>query len=217
MRRRITLTLATLLALGLMAGPAATKPPSGPGHVTVGADASVWDSSVEQDDDAGIFPVGGSGQINGEFVLAERYGIQIGLRAQERFEGPLEATPAEGNKVGVYEANTGFSSGTRGTWNFDWHVDLRTAEGVAAGTTLADYDLALEYDFADDIFGLGNPADLAFVGDNAVLFQGSWNPDFGNDQYDPTVARTYELRLVLTPESFNGPPLAAKIRVDVTD
>lgn len=57
------------------------------GPITVGADASIWDSNLEENPNAGIYPVGGSGQINGEFTIAERNGVQIGLRIQERFEG----------------------------------------------------------------------------------------------------------------------------------
>lgn len=221
MKKSFVLLLALTLALPLLL--AARPARSGPGHVTIGADASVWDSAVAPDPTAGIFPIGGSGQVNGEFVLAERNGIQVGLRAQERFEGTIPVTADDGGKVGIYQADTGFSSGTRATWNYDWHVDLRDAHGVAAGTALADYDLDLEFDFADDIFGMGNPADLTLHSklaghvDDAVLYQESWNPGFGNSQYDPTEERTYNLRLVLTPKTFRGPSLAAKIEVDVTN
>ena len=163
-------------------------------------------------------------QLNGEFSTAERYGIEIGLRAQERFGGLLEATPSLNGKIGTYQAETGFSTGTRATWNYDWHVDLRNARGVAAGTTLADYDLTLETDMFSSLFGFPDPADLTFgytdpnfVAPNAVLFQESFNPDFGNSEFDPLGEDTYHLSLILTPESFNGPPLEVTIQVVVTD
>jgi|GEM_PF-2957551 hypothetical protein len=185
------------------------------GKVTVGTDASVWDSDIPRDDTEGIYPIGGSGQINGEFAIAERKGIQIGMRIQERREGTYEAS---GKRVGVYESETGFSSGTRAVWNYDWHVDLRNAEGKLAGKTLGDYDLTLETDIAESIFGFNVPFDLTF-GDfnNGVLYQGSFNPDFGNDTFDPTLEATYSFRLVLTPKTFNGGPLAIKVQVNVTD
>jgi hypothetical protein len=214
-----------LAVLPAMTGTVYGKGPvSGPGKAAVGVDASTWTSDLPQDPDQGLFAIGGSGQLNGEFTTAERYGIQIGLRAQERFAGPLEATPSQNGKMGIYQAETGFSTGTRATWNYDWHVDLRNAQGVAAGTTLDDYDLTLETNMFSSLFGSTVPADLtfgftdpSFVAPNAVLFQESFNPDFGNDEFNPQVEDTYRLSLVLTPESFNGPPLKVAIQVVVTD
>lgn len=220
--------LAFVGALALLLATTGTSygkgPVSGPGKVAVGVAASTWTSDLAQDPAQGLFPIGGSGQLNGEFSTAERYGIEIGLRAQERFGGPLEATPNLNGKIGIYQAETGFSTGTRATWNYDWHVDLRNARGVAAGTTLADYDLNLETDMFSSLFGSPDPADLTFgftdpnfVAPNAVLFQESFNPDFGNSEFDPQVEDTYHLTLVLTPTSFNGPPLEVTIQVVVTD
>jgi hypothetical protein len=220
--------LAGVSALALLLATTGTVygkgPVSGPGKVTVGVDVSTWSSESAQDPDQGFFPIGGSGQLNGEFSTAERYGIQIGLRAEERFVGPLEAIPSQNGKMGIYQAQTGFSTGTRATWNYDWHVDLRNAKGVAAGTTLDDYSLTLETDMFSSLFGSSDPVDLtfgftdpSFVAPNAVLFQESFNPDFGNDEFDPQVENDYHLSLVLTPESFNGPPLKVTIQVVVTD
>lgn len=203
-------------------GAAVAGSPSGPGKVLVGVDATEWDSATAPDAGTGIVPIGGSGQINGEFTTAERNGIQIGLRAQERFVGPLAASASKNSKVGIYEAATGVSDGSgRATWNYDWHVDLRGAQGVAAGTTLADYDLRLETDIADaTLFGFPLPLDLAFGGavpGNTVLYQSSQNPKFGNAPFDAAVEGTYHFRLVLTPVTFNGPPLAVTIEVSVTN
>lgn len=185
------------------------------GPVTVGTDASEWDSETEADEENGIYPIGGGGQVNGEFTIAERNGVQIGLRAQKRFVGTIEAS---GDRVGVYESTTGFSSGTRAVWNYDWHVDLRGAKGRLAGKTLGDYDLTLETNIADELFGADIPMDLTFGSlENGVLYQGSWNPDFGNDTFDPTVEDTYTFRLILTPKTFRGAPLAVQIRVNVTE
>lgn len=195
------------MALGLMAVSAIAAPPSGPGDVTVGTDVSSWNV--------------GSGQFNGQFVTVERNGIEVGLRAQQRFVGPLPVTPNQNGKVGIYEAATGVSSGTNnGTWNYDWHVDLANAKGVAKGTTLSDYTVVLEQDYAPTVFGQSSPVDLTpFEGPfnpAGALFQGSFNPGFGNVDYDPNVERTYNLRLVVTPETFNGPALAVTIEVNVT-
>jgi hypothetical protein len=196
----------------------AKGPASGPGHVLIGIDASEWDSGTPLNPGAGIIPIGGAGQVNGEFTVAERNGVQIGLRAQQRFVGPLMAVPNTNNKIGLYEAAAGFQSGAA-TWNYDWHIDLRNAFGVAAGTTLGDYTLELETDIATEtLFGLTLPLDLTFGGlvpGNTVLYQGSQNPVFGNASFDADVAGTYTFTLVLTPATFNGPPLKVSIQVNV--
>lgn len=218
MRRTLAFMLVAMLALATASTAVAGRLDSGPGEISVGVDVSVWDSTVPVDAVAGIFPIGGNGQINGEFTVAERLGIEIGLRAQKRFVGPLAATPSMNRMVGIYEAVTGVSDTSgRATWNYDWHVDLRNALGVAAGTTLADYDLTLETDMFASQFGFAVPLDLTFgvLPGNTVLYQVSLNPVFGATGFDPTVEATFNLRLVLTPKTFNGPPLAASIQVNV--
>ena len=103
------------------------------------------------------------------------------------------ASANRNGKVGIYEAATGTSDlQDRATWNYDWHVDLRDAHGVAAGTTLLDYDLTLETDAFDSQFGFPVPLDLKFGGfipDNTVLYQSSQNPVFGGTDFDPFVGR----------------------------
>src|SRR5687768_18253549 len=105
-----------------------------------GANASEWSSTTVPVPGV-IIPVGGSGQVNGDFVLGERNGVEIGIRAQRRFLQNVD--PLENHRdgqVGVYAADTGVSDGQgRATWNYDIHVDLRGAKGVAKGTTLGDY------------------------------------------------------------------------------
>jgi hypothetical protein len=187
------------------------------GEVTVDTNVSSWD-------------VGG-GQPNGKFVVAEYKGIEIGLRAQERFLGPL--TPTGDGKgrhiVGIYEAVIGDTGENNATWNYDFHVDLLNAEGIYFGKVLADYRLVLEQDFTvQSLFGfLGfDPVELplgiiinvcsAFPYDD-TLCQQSWNPGFGNDDFDPTVPGTYNLRLVLIPMTFGGPAIAVAIQVIVNE
>lgn len=203
-------------------GPAGNKrgelPRSGPGLVEIGIDASTWSSNEPTGD--GLIPIGGSGQVNGEFTIARRLGIEIGLRAQERFVGPIMAVPNHNNQVGIYQAETGFSDAQgRATWNYDWHVDLRNAYGVARGRSLGDYVLTLEADIADStLFGFPLPLDLTFGGfipDDTVLYQSSQNPKFGNPSFDAAAPGTYEFTLVLTPKSFRGPPLKSSITVQV--
>lgn len=215
MTRRLLLAgLAAALACALLVPLATAKPVSGPGKVRIGADASVWDSSVPPS--PGILPIGGAGQINGEFATATRYGIEIGIRAQERLVGPIEPTTGKNNRVGVYDVETGESSPGRAWWNYDWHVDLSGAKGVARDTSLEDYDLTLETDIAPALFGFPVPVDLTFGGavpGDTILYQSSQNPTFGNAEFDLSDEETYSFKLVLTPATFNGPPLAAAMTV----
>ena len=213
MRLVIFLIMTGLLALGTMAAPALANKAGSLGNITVGTDVSEWDI--------------GSGQLNGEFVVSELQGIELGLRAQERFIGPIAVTGDQGNRVGVYEAATGDTGGNNGTWNYDFHVDLSNAKGNAQGRTLDDYRLVLEQDFTEEsLFGvLGfDPVELPLVVGvcsadtfTQTLCQQSWNPGFGNGDFDPDAEGIYNLRLVLTPSTFHGPPLAVVIRVNVSD
>ena len=164
MKRIIGLTLAILLSA------AGTAYAQGKNTVTVGVLASEWSSATVADAASGIFPVGGSGQLNGEFVIVMRDGMEIGFRATDRTDGLLTPT---GKRKGIYEASTGYDSGTmnRAEWNYDIHVDLR-----GTGTVLSDYDLKLNQTFINKLNGSAGPFDLTFpeltagLLDNAVLY-----------------------------------------------
>lgn len=167
----------------------------------------------------------GDGIPNGEWVTAESQGIVLGLRATDRTDGLLDVTGTDGNRVGVYAASTGFDADTtnRAEWNYEWSVDLSQATGNAEGKTIDDYGLVLEQDYTEQsLFGvLGHdpvqlPMPATCDATSDTLCQQSWNPTFGNDDFDPDAEGTYNLRLVLTPETFNGPPLGVKIQVNVT-
>lgn len=202
MKRSVALAVIGLL---VFAGSAVEAKP---GEISTG-EVSPWDSTVPFDLVNGIFPIGGDGQVNGEFTIAERDGIQIALRAQDRFVGPIPVQ-LRGNK-GRYQAAAGFSTGNAATWNYDWHVDLR-----GTGTTIADYDLTLTQTFAPMLLGTAGPFDLTFglLPGNAVLYQSSQNPTFFNDTFDPTKRGTYNLKLTLKPKR-GGKPLSVQIQVTV--
>ena len=109
-------------------------------------------------------------------------------------------------------------------WNYEWSVDLSEATANAEGKTIADYSLALEQDFVPVYGTFDLPMTVPDVCDvdavSSTLCQQSWNPlffDAGLAGYDVDAVTTYNLRLVLTPETFNGPSLAVAIQVNVTD
>lgn len=207
--------LATLSAAGLLTLVAAA-PSAAQEQSRFGVLASEWDSATVAVPSV-IVPVGGSGQVNGGFVTGERYGVQVGLRAQERFAGPILPV-SRSKQTGVYQASTGFSTGANATWNYDLHIDLRNAQGVAAGKTLGDYTLVLDSDISTSFFGCTFPCDLSSgLPPTLELFQTSQNPRFGNPSFDATVEDSYFFTLTLTPKTFNGPAISARIRVDVSN
>lgn len=205
-----------IVAAAALAGLIATAPAAAQEQSRFGVDASEWDSGTVAVPGE-IIPVGGSGQVNGQFVTGERYGVQVAIRAQERFVGPtLSATRAK--QTAVYIAASGVGDGLgRATWNYDLHVDLRNAQGVAAGKTLGDYSLVLDSDIPS-FYGCAFPCDLgSFLAlpDTVQLFQTSQNPKFGNPGFDATAAEPYFFTITLTPKTFNGPSITARMRVDV--
>lgn len=213
--------------------------------LTSGADASIWDSTVATNVPAGIFPIGGAGQINGEFEMdtvtsvagVTGNALQIGLRAQERFQGPtLERM---GN---MYFVDPGESDPGVALWNYDFHLDFGTLE---ADNLNADDD-SLEKQLGDTLSPLNmrdfevifeldtNPsAAVSYVATNlnsfltglglppsnpVVLFQTSQNMAFsvfggGNPPFDPNAAGIYDFRL--TVNSTTGQVAQTHIQVKV--
>jgi hypothetical protein len=213
MKKRFVSTvkmLAMSIALVAVAVPAAAQEQS-----RFGVLATEWDSGTVAVPGV-VAPIGGAGQVNGEFVTGERYGVQIGIRAQDRFVGTLPVTRSK--HTGIYSAAAGYSTAPQATWNYDLHVDLRYAQGVAAGKTLGDYTLVLDSDISPAYFGCAFPCELTtFPGTSGlVLLQGSQNPSFGNPLFDALAEDSYSFTLTLTPKTFNGPPITARMRVDVS-
>ena len=190
-------------------------------------DVSVWDSAVAVDVGNGIYPIGGAGQVSGDFAvdtfLEEDMGIQVGLRAQERFFGPI--LPTIDN---VYFAEAGESDPGLATWNLDWSLDFGTTyleNQLSTDLTpknMVDFDVILSVDddptentdFVD--------IDLNAAGlDPVLLFQSSQNMgfDFWFDlfgiTFDPDVPGVYDF--VLTVSDEEGEVVSTNIQVRVGD
>ncbi|MEO1087574.1 MAG: hypothetical protein AAFY88_25325, partial [Acidobacteriota bacterium] len=122
--RPIALLLGSLLAFGTFTAPVGAT-------VVAGGDASVWDSAVPQPVDPAtgtVFPIGGSGQVNGEFILETvdlgDSALQVGIRVQERFIGPV--LPRAGT---AFFAESGSPNADgRATWNYELHLDFGTTD-----------------------------------------------------------------------------------------
>jgi hypothetical protein len=189
---------------------------SAPGGTTTVFDASVneWSSSTVPDPGAGIYPIGGTGAINGGFVVTTSSdGAQIGLRASLRFIGLLPQT--NNGLAATYFAPAGTSGGNLSLWNFDADIDLR-----GTGHTISDYTATLTI---TDRSGLVTPVNLVtsgFVPSNAVLYQNSENPGFSFlsaifPAFNPDAPGIYSFDLSLVPSTFVGDTLDAKMVVDV--
>jgi|GEM_PF-1830255 len=219
-------------SLALAGGVARALPVSSVG------DVSVWDSTKLVPADFGlsapatVFPVGGSGQVNGnfqitDFMLPGGGDAQIGIRAQRRF------SPVPWPRTGsTYFADPGTSSGgNNALWNFDVHIDLGTTQlrgsGGGAPGKLGDLNYVL---FLTDDTGLtsffpftidqylqaqgASPTDRQ----NAALVQFSENLGFGffvGDIFDPEAPGTYTFGLAVFDPSATEPAALASTSMTV--
>jgi len=182
-------------------------------------DVSEWDSLTPAAPPT-ILPIGGAGQLNGGFVVSEdsTLGAQIGIRAQERFIGPTLSQTNDGSKA-TYSAKTGESGPGLGTWNYDFHIDLRGILHPVTGDPLELSDYAAIFTVTD-AGGAVEVADLNLAGLGLIhLFQTSLNPGFASvfpTVYDPFEPGVYNFVLSLTPATFVGDTLVAEMDVVVT-
>jgi len=137
-------------------------------------------------------------------------GIQIGLRANQRFSPvPLP------NNDNIYQAQPGESGPGLPTWNYDIHIDMR-------GTGLSFDDVLIE--FTTNVANHSSPnlqagLETAFVltpgSLNGVeLFQTSVNPGFFASGIDPFAKGVYDFKLTVTPNS-GSPAFSAAMAVNV--
>jgi hypothetical protein len=204
---------AFLLALTALVAAVSTAPAS---VVTAfNMNVNEWSSSTPLDKTNGIYPIGGSGAINGGFVVATAMdGDQIGLRASLRKVGLLPQTN-DGVFTATYFAPAGTSGNNLSLWNLDGDIDLR-----GSSHTISDYTATLTF---TDRGGLMTQVDLVASGlapTNTRLGQASENPGFSFlsavfPSFDPNALGVYSLDLTLVPKTFIGDTLEARINVDV--
>lgn len=179
-----SLALAAVIGVAAFA-PAAQAAPS------IG-NASTWTSGAPVG--PGLFPIGGAGQINGEFILdTVPVGgslLEIGLRAQERFQGPTLL------RVGsTFFSEPGESTPGAALWNYDIHLDFR-----AGGPPLNMRDFIVTFSIDTDP-GAGQSFQAfnmnvltAGLGPVVSLFQTSQNIGFGG-LGDPNIPGIYDFLL----------------------
>lgn len=179
------------------------------------ANVKEWSSSTPSDPANGIYPIGGSGEINGGFVTTTSADTaQVGLRAKIRGDGLLPQTN-DGLITATYFAPAGSPGSNLAIWNFEADIDLR-----GSGHTISDYTATFTI---TDRSGLVTPIDLRASGitpANLVLGQDSENPGFpflapAFPSFDPNATGVYSFDLKLVPSTFTGDTLEAAIHVDV--
>jgi hypothetical protein len=201
---------ATLLAVAMIGGPVAAM------KTTVGSGVNPWSSATELDVLGGIYPIGGSGQVNGNFTKTKHKHVVIAMRISERFAAP--PVPIKDGNIGIYRVPAGTDDGTTATWNYDIHVDLRSATGKYKGKTLGDYELKFRSQTGESLFGCEYPCDLAnTLPRNVILFQTSQNPVFGNAGFNFDLTRDYRFQLKLIPLTFDAKPLNVVVKARVQD
>lgn len=172
----------------------------------------------------------GTGIANGGFTVDTANGIEIGLRARERYPTPNNNTNSNGDgsyghATGGFFSN-GTTGGTRAAWNFDWSINSGTASvgaytyilgmdfDAGVGTNFQTFDLVNGQPFFDHSFGNNSTAQSAGI--EAVdatgyanlkasnnLVQNSWNYDFFDSltyPFDPNADGTYRIYLA----AFDG-------------
>lgn len=181
---------------------------------TFDANASEWSSSTAAVPGV-ILPIGGSGQVNGNFTIVEDStlpGAQIGMRAVERF------SPVPLNNSGpVYQALAGESSPGLPTWNYDVHIDLR-----GTGFTFDDFDISFTTNVPNhSTSDLQTELEVATSSppgalNNVELYQSSLNPGFFSSGIDSFAPGTYTFALTLeSRQGVNAPTLGVDIAVNV--
>ncbi|KPF45758.1 hypothetical protein IP87_07560 [beta proteobacterium AAP121] len=124
----------------------------------------------------------GNGIANGNnFSVDTANGIEIGLRARQRYPSPTGVT---NNVVGtnVYNhATGGYTSGgapggPRAAWNFDWSINTGTAS-ISAYTYRIDIDYNAGYGTSFQSFDLINGANPNPAAGGLAL----WDHSFGNN------------------------------------
>ena len=156
--------------------------------ISVGVDASSWTV--------------GTGQSNGHFTLLNFAGVEVGIRAMQRFVGYLTPTEitVDGDTIGDYRVETGPSrtsasdptpDPTRSWWSFDFHVDVGNADDDTK-RTIGDYSpLLLSVECVAGQCGTFGDSELASNGvyenlnlnllgavDTNSVYQESQNPGF---------------------------------------
>jgi hypothetical protein len=205
--------LCVSVALGLIAAVAATSKGE---TVAFNATVADWSSSTVSSPATGIYPIGGSGQVNGGFVVgSDAAGNQIGLRAELRNFGPVLGQTNDGVETSTYIAPPGGTTvPNRALWNFDYDIDLR-----ASGHTISDYVATLTITDGTNVDAI-NLVSSGIIQSNAKLFQDSENPGFAFlsgafPAFNPNAIQNYGFDLSLTPTFQNGQALEVQMNVDV--
>jgi hypothetical protein len=185
-----------------------------------GVPVSVWESTPPYSPAPTEYPVGGSGQINGEFIvdvnsIDSDTEIQIGLRAQERFAGPTLT------RVGnVFYSPAQLTPPGPELWNFDWHLDFGTPNlgGSLVPENMRDYNVVLNID-TDPTAGvsfipldLNAAADLfrgTTIADPISLYQESYNIGFAPLSIVAGGPGEYDFELIVTTKDTAPLPIAA--------
>jgi hypothetical protein len=214
--------------------PATAATITGVDPAAAAGNASVWDSIVPAE--PGVLPIGGSGQLNGEFIISsdrfqpgDDFPIEIGIRAQQRFAGPI--LPRTGN---IFTAQPGESSPNRATWNYDIHINLANAITPGAAnpadiidTSVAyngrDFSVVLEIDndptAAVNFISLNINSLIPSTVTSWSFFQASWNPNFGVvgiPGFNQFATGTYDFRLTVANSTGTAAQTYMQVQVGQT-
>lgn len=167
----------------------------------------------------------GSGQTNGHFVGVRDSafsggGIELGLRAQQRFVGPYTPTLVNSNwgVLPMYTTTTGTSGPNRATWNYDFSINYAGGTGNLDNVTLRADRVSGNLTELNDFSGAGAGfLSLPFDDDTtpgADPVQNSFNGGFGflSGGYNFSATGLYLITLSATE---NGQTVSTQMLVNV--
>ncbi len=191
----------------------------------VGAGALIFTSGITQAANVTPDVIFGSGNANGDFTVTQNNGIEIGLRAKQRYPTPANVFNYNGTDTYTFEAGEGTPG--RPLWNFEWSVNtnfdgnsgynlsdltykLRLDSDPGVGATFVEFDPIITA-YADHALGNNSTTNGdGFVAPNAGEYsvaltnfnvaQNSWAMHWFVGGFDPFAAGTYAIQL----EAFLG-------------
>lgn len=207
------MTRTTIAALALSVASFAPTASAAP-MTTFDANVGEWSSATVPVPGV-ILPIGGSGQVNGNFTLTTDTalpGAEVALRANRRF------SPVPLDNVGAnYFVETGESSPGLPLWNYDIHIDLR-GTGLSFGDFTVSFVSSVPNHSTLDLQTALETAGSLAAGtlDGVELYQSSLNPGFFASGIDPFATGVETFALTLTPNSnVDAPTLGVDIAVTI--
>ena len=191
----------------------------------IGAHALVFDQNVTPD------VIFGSGNANGSYTVDRSNNVELGLRGKLRYNaaGNPENT-FNSNGDGTYSFDAGVAPGQPanvGVWSFEWSINSDLDGTLGRALAELSYTIGIDLDsglgtvfntfdvintvYFDHALGnsstgngdgfVANPLNYSGYINEYTVAQNSWQPQWFNGSFDPTVDGTYDFFLSASDQS----------------